>query len=150
MKRKQIIIGTLAILILGIFAAVVFAQGMGDDNEQMWKKAGLDDEQIETLKAEKMDFQKKQVQLQADIKILGLELKEMMDVAKPDKNAIHAKVKAIGALRTEMQLARVDWMLKFKEVTTEEQQEKLKELRQEKKAGNKENRFGGKRGKGMR
>ena len=93
------------------------------------EKLGLTDEQIDKLKAIKLEHEKAAIKARAELKIKELELRELMQATEPDELAIKAKVKEIEDLRTRLMMNRINGRLEAQRVLTEKQLKQLKELR---------------------
>lgn len=138
MKATKLITITTAILILA-FASFAAAQmgsgkmmrhgkGAGHDIKAgMAEYLELTDEQTERHREIRLETQKQIIPLQADLKMARLELREMMSDGAA-QSAVDAKIDEIGRIRTEMQKLRVGQHIQFREVLTEEQQQKLKKM----------------------
>lgn len=90
------------------------------------KKAemGLDDNQISKLKELKSNSKKAKVKQHAEIKILQIELQELLDEKTVDKDAAYAKLDAIGSLRMKMAKDCLDTKLAARGILTPEQLQK--------------------------
>jgi hypothetical protein len=90
------------------------------------KKAelGLDDSQVSKLKELKSDSKKTKVKQHAEMKILQIELQELLDEKSVDKNAVYAKLDVIGNLRTKMAKGCVDTKLAARGILSAEQLQK--------------------------
>lgn len=97
--------------------------------ERFADELGLSDEQQGKLKTIKFDAEKEAVVKRSEVKLAHIELREIMQTDAPDKGAIKKQVEKIGRLKTDMMLAKVDKRFAVKQILTDEQQAKLKELR---------------------
>jgi len=90
------------------------------------KKAelGLDDSQVSKLKELKSNSKKAKVKQHAEMKILQIELQELLDEKTVDKNAAYAKLDAIGSLQMKMAKDSLDGKLAAREILTPEQLQK--------------------------
>lgn len=93
------------------------------------EKLGLTDEQVDKLKAIKLEHGKVAIKTRAELKIKELELRELMQATESDEFAIKTKVKEIEELRTQLMMNRINGRLEARKVLTEKQLKKLKELR---------------------
>jgi Spy/CpxP family protein refolding chaperone len=66
------------------------------------------------------------------MRLKNLEMAELMDSDKPDEGKIRAKAKEISALREKMYMQGVEQGLTMKKLITPEQEQKLREVMQEK------------------
>ncbi len=78
----------------------------------MMQKLNLSEEQQAQIRKLHVDFQKKQIQNQAKIKLARLDLSQMLQADKPDRPAIEKTIRDISSLETDTKLARVDQMLR--------------------------------------
>jgi Spy/CpxP family protein refolding chaperone len=99
---------------------------MGGPMAMMQKLNLTDDQQVQIRKMH-VDFQKKQIQNQAKIRLARLDLGQMMQADKPDRAAIEKAIRDIASVETETKLARVDQMLAIRGVLTPEQQKTMKQ-----------------------
>ncbi len=82
---------------------------------------GLNDDQVTQLKKLKSSSQKIKVRKSADIKILEIELKEILDAKSVDKKAVENKIDAIGELQSQIIKDCVVSKLTARELLTDEQ-----------------------------
>ncbi len=92
-------------------------------------KLGLNDDQVAQLKKLKSSSKKAKVRKSADIQILEIELKELLDEKSVDKKAVESKIDAIGNLRTQIIKDCVNTKLTARELLTNEQLEKLEKTK---------------------
>ncbi len=108
------------------------ASGMTmDDGLPMWKhlmSLGLDEKQIEALKALRSKTMKEMVKKMADKQIAGIELKDLLDKDPVDMKAVETSVKKSEALRTDMFLAHIRAHEEIKSILTPEQRKRLREM----------------------
>jgi Spy/CpxP family protein refolding chaperone len=129
MSSKKLTLITVVILaFLVISAGLAFSQMAGKEKPSK-PGLGLTPEQKEKIRSMVFEGKKEQIQLQADLKIANMELREMMTQDKLDKVKINKKLDEIGALRTKLQKARVERMMAFRDVLTKEQIQNLRERR---------------------
>lgn len=90
------------------------------------KKAelGLDDNQVSKLKELKSDSKKTKVKQHAEMKILQIELQELLDEKAVDKDGVYAKLDAIGSLQTKMAKGCVDTRLAARGILSVDQFQK--------------------------
>lgn len=91
------------------------------------KEIGLNEDQIERLKALQLEHRKARIRMRADIEIGELELKHLLHESEPNRSAIDSKIKAIGDLKTKTRKNTVDAHLDARSVLTKEQMEKCKQ-----------------------
>ena len=87
----------------------------------------LTDEQVTSLKSIKMDLMKGEIQMEADLKLAELELKELMSADKLDMPKVEKKIKAIHGMKADKKIAHLRAFEKAKGILTPEQMEKRKE-----------------------
>ncbi|MFQ5646756.1 MAG: Spy/CpxP family protein refolding chaperone [bacterium] len=90
---------------------------------------GLNDSQVTKLKKLKSDSQKAKVRQTADLKILKIELQDLLDKKSVDKKAVEAKLDAIGTKRTKLAKDCINAKLTARELLSEEQLQKWKALK---------------------
>jgi Spy/CpxP family protein refolding chaperone len=103
--------------------------GMMGAEHRMWghlKGLGLDEKQKEAIKEIKSRVMKDTVRKRADIKVAGIELKDILDKDPVDMNAAEAKLKQIESLRTDMRLSRIKAIEEVKAKLTPDQRKKFK------------------------
>ncbi len=91
------------------------------------EELGLSDEQIEQLEQLSFDHQRRMVELQARLRIAGMELAGLMRERGNDEAAM-AKAMEINGLRTEMMGLSVRHQLDRRAVFTDEQWETIRNL----------------------
>ncbi|MBI1983764.1 MAG: Spy/CpxP family protein refolding chaperone [Acidobacteria bacterium] len=96
------------------------------DNERIRAALGLTDEQSNRLRQILVESQKSSLKLRADLGVRRIELRELMRVEKPDRDAVMKKVQEISDLRGQMMKQRVDSLLASKTILTPEQQQKIR------------------------
>lgn len=166
--KKKILLAVAAVLATVIvYAAVSLSAGdkggggmgggsgilarLGDllDNPEFIEQIGLTDAQVEKLKSLRSNTMKAQIRAEADIKILRLELDDLLDQDKPDLKKIDAKIDEIGKKETEMKKMMIHAMLDGKAVLTDEQLAKLKKMAADRMRDRRNDRRGDGRGPGM-
>ncbi|MDD5686677.1 MAG: Spy/CpxP family protein refolding chaperone [Elusimicrobia bacterium] len=97
------------------------------------QKLNLTDEQVKALEKIVLDYTKETIKRNADIKLAGLDLREIVRQDKPDFSAARSKIKQVSSLQLDSKIAMIDAMEKGYNVLTKEQQEKLLQLKGERK-----------------
>ena len=92
------------------------------------EELGLNESQIEKLKALRDDFKKLAIQKKSTADVAKVDLKAQLDAGKPDFNVAKAKVKEINDRELELRLALLDKIEQGRALLTAEQMEKFKEL----------------------
>ena len=96
---------------------------------QAAEELNLTEDQQDKLKELCYSHQEKVLEIKQKIEREQLELKKLMDADEPNESKIKAKVREIGSLRTDLQLAQVDLYFAARNILTDEQIEKIKSLR---------------------
>jgi Spy/CpxP family protein refolding chaperone len=107
-------------------------RGCGMDGQTM----GIDDltilnlneQQKTSIGAIRSSMMKETIRRTADIRIAQIELQDLLSQDPVDMKAVEAKVRQVGSLRTEMQLAHIKAMEDIKANLTPEQRKKLKDM----------------------
>ncbi len=104
---------------------------MMDGGHPLWKhlmSLGLDDKQLDALKALRSKTMKDMIKKRADKQIAGIELKDLLDKDPVDMKAVEASVKKNESLKTEMFLAHIRAREEMKALLTPDQRKRLKEM----------------------
>jgi len=104
---------------------------MMDDDHPMWKHLmglGLDDKQMDALKALRSNTMKDMIKRIADKQIASIELKELLDKDPVDMKSVEASVRKNESLKSEMFLAHIKAHEALKSILTPEQRKQLKEM----------------------
>ncbi len=108
----------------------------------------LTDEQREKMRNLRLQHQKEMVPMRADLKVLRIELRELMG-NDANQSALNNKIEQIGKMRTEIEKKRVAHMLAMRSVLTKEQQEAFKGMGLRGGHGGWGDRFGGRGNRGF-
>jgi len=114
---------------MGRFRQRGMGMGMMGEEHQVWKALrdlGLGEKQMETIKDIRNKAKKEAIRKGADLRIAGLELRELLDKEPVDVTAVEAKLKQMEPLRTEMRLLLIKSLEEIKAVLTPEQKQKFK------------------------
>jgi len=98
-------------------------------NPKTQKKLGLTDDQKAKLKTLSSDSMRKSIKNEADIKILFLDLKDLMSSPKPDTAKVDSKIDEIAAACSAEAKLMIHTMIASRSVLTPEQLEKLEGMR---------------------
>jgi Spy/CpxP family protein refolding chaperone len=104
---------------------------MMDDDHPMWKhlmSLGLDDKQIDALKALRSNTIKDMIKRRADKQIAGIELKDLLGKEPVDMKSVEASVRKNESLKAEMFLALIKAHEEMKSILTPDQRMRLKEI----------------------
>lgn len=85
---------------------------------------GLSEEQMKRLKAIRSEHEKSTIKMGANLEIMELELRDLLQQETPDRAAIDRKITALGELKTKMRKDQVHAHLEARSVLTKEQLEK--------------------------
>jgi len=89
----------------------------------------LDDQQKASIRQIETDMMKDNIRREADVRIAGLELKELLSKEPVDMKAVEAKVKQAEALKSAMKLAHIKAFEEIKAKLTPEQRKKLRTMK---------------------
>jgi len=138
MKRKGLIIATIALAAMVMIAGVALARGHGmgqDGPPAVWKNPeviedlGLTESQIDQLRSAELEFNKAKVLLKAKISATRMDLEGLLDQDDPDVKKARNLTSDLGGLHEQMLNLHVDHKLKLKEILEPDQLRKLEALR---------------------
>jgi Spy/CpxP family protein refolding chaperone len=95
------------------------ARGM---RQEMKAKLNLTEQQETQMQTLRFDLEKKQTTLQSKIKLLRIDMKELLAGENPEKNAITKKMKEVSDLELQEKVNVLDHMFAVKAILTPEQQ----------------------------
>ncbi len=101
----------------------------------MKDELGLSDAQVDKLKALRSEREKQAIRTKADLKILHIEMHDLLQQDKVDVKAVDGKIGKIGELQTKMLKAHVHTKLDARNILTPEQLKKHQEMKGKKKHG---------------
>ncbi len=118
----------------GMMEGTMMAGGMMSlpmilDNPEMTKTLNLTEDQQKKLKDLRYSHQDKVLEIKQKLEREELALRKLMDADTPDKAQIEAKIKVIGSLRTDMELARIGMFFDIQKILTADQLKQLKSMR---------------------
>ncbi|WP_454062357.1 Spy/CpxP family protein refolding chaperone [Candidatus Nitrospira salsa] len=99
------------------------------------EELGLDDDQKETLHQMETDYRKMVISHNADIRALEVDLARILENEEPDRSALEDKSQAIGQIKSDLTMARIDSLLQLKEVLTKDQYEQFRSILRERMEG---------------
>jgi len=99
---------------------------MGRGHDVMRNRLGLTEDQAQKLHSLWFDFKKGAIRRRADLRIARLELHQVLEQKTVDLGQTEKKVREIERLRGDLQLFRIQSMMKAKDFLTEEQFAKFK------------------------
>ncbi|NLI98426.1 periplasmic heavy metal sensor [bacterium] len=97
-------------------------------NPKVSEELDLTRDQQAKIKKIQDDHQEKVLDTKQKIERLGLELKRLFEEDAPQQSKIEAKVREIGALRTALQIERVNLCFEVRKLLTDEQIKKLRDM----------------------
>jgi Spy/CpxP family protein refolding chaperone len=141
MKKLAVIVAAVSIVVLAAFAygdmgGHSMGSGMmgccGMDGQMMgteyFKSLSLDEQQKTLIGELKSRMMKETIRRTADLRIVQIELKDLLSQDPVDMKAVEAKVKQLEMMRTEMHLSHIKAMEECKTKLTPEQRKKLREM----------------------
>ena len=96
-------------------------------NEDAAKKLGVTEDQLTQLREMAYQGEVQQIKTRADLEVAQLELRRLIDSAKPTEEAIGKAIDKTSALEAQLQKARIGEMLKARAILGEETMGKLRE-----------------------
>jgi Spy/CpxP family protein refolding chaperone len=132
MKRFSLIAGAMLCI-----AAAAMAQPQGGRmqrgeggamRQSFFEQLGLSDEQKTQIRQIMLDTRKKNIDIEAKLKLANIELHELMGADTPDQGKINAKISEVSLQREKMMRNHVDSRLAIQKILTPEQRKKAKEL----------------------
>jgi len=126
--KKLTLLSLVVLAFLLVGTGLVFSQMPGKERPSK-AGLGLTPEQKEKIRTIALGGRMEQIQRQADLKIGYLGLKELMMQDKLDRVQIQRKLEQIGTLRTRLEMAKVETMIKLRDILTKEQIQSLRERR---------------------
>lgn len=89
---------------------------------------GLDAEQIEIIKGLESRYMKTLIRSEADLKIAGIELRELISVKEVNLDKVKEKTSLVGSLRSDLRFFRYKTMEDVKNILRDDQKEQLRKL----------------------
>ena len=96
-------------------------------DEAAAKNLGVTEAQLAQLREITYQGEIQQIKVRADLEIAQMELRRLLDTAKPTEEAVGKAIDKISALEAQMQKARIGEMLKVREILGEEMMAKLRD-----------------------
>jgi len=93
------------------------------------EELGLSDAQKAQIHQALLDTRKKNIDVEAKLKLAGIELHELMRVETPDQAKINAKISEVSKLRETLMRNGIETKLAVHKILTPEQRKKMQELR---------------------
>lgn len=99
------------------------------ENDRVKAELNLTDQQVTRLHQMAIEGEKASIKTQAEMRVRGLELRELLRADQPEREAVMKKVQEISDLRGQMMRQHVESLLAAKTVLTPEQQQRFRALR---------------------
>jgi hypothetical protein len=119
----------------GMMGQGMMGQGMGFErigallkDPKFIKEMELSGEQISKIKKLELETRKALIMSGADLAILNIDLKELIEQDTPDKKDVNAKIDEIGKKQAEIQKFLIDGLLDGKAILTKEQAGKIEKF----------------------
>ena len=133
MKVKNILVIGILVLMIVVQAMAAPWFGRGGDSEKnkdggqdkITKEMQLSSDQLKLLNANRLETEKKQNLIQADLKNAHLELKAELNKETPNMPLVDETINKITHFQREMLINHVQNILKLKTILTKEQLEKM-------------------------
>lgn len=90
---------------------------------------GLTDTQVSKIESMQTKFQEASIRGNADVKVKQLKLQNYLKSDKIDRKKLEQMIRDVAALKTNMQIDRMHYMLDVKSVLTAEQLKKIEEFK---------------------
>jgi Spy/CpxP family protein refolding chaperone len=122
------------------------------ENENIVKKLGLTEEQVNAVQAAGYEHQKVMVSLRADSELAQLDVKKLMDQDAPDTEAVMKALDTAGRLQTEIHKAGIRNQLKIREIIGADAAKQLKQImhnRMDRQDGDRQGKHGPGQGRGQ-
>ncbi len=95
---------------------------------------GLSESQVKKIEKMQVNFQEFLIKNSADAKLIGLKIKTEFKSDKVNRNKVISLIKKVAAVKTEIQVGKVNYLLDVKSVLKKEQIDKIKTLRKARRA----------------
>ncbi len=105
------------------------------DNPRFKQALSLTDEQVGQLRKIIVGSEEASIKTGADLKVRGIELRELLRADHPDQQAVMKEADEISALRAQMMKQHLEALLAAKNVLTPEQQAKVRSFLERRAAG---------------
>lgn len=125
MKKTVVIIAALLVLVAPAWAQGPPPEGGPEGGPQHKKRLGLTDEQMEKLDAIRLETDKLNIKIRAEVEITERELQHELKQDEIDKAKVDKLVAKLADLHGQMLRTRIDSLLKTKEILTPEQYKKF-------------------------
>jgi Spy/CpxP family protein refolding chaperone len=96
---------------------------------EIWSQLDLTDAQKTKIAEIRDRQQRKGIQARADLQVAALDLRKLMRADKPNLASINAQIDKMATMRASQRKAQIATLFEMRDVLTDEQRTKLKELR---------------------
>ena len=96
--------------------------------ESLREMLGLSDDQVQKMRQLRMEYEKETIRKAADIRVAGLEVKDLLEQKTVDLAQVEKKVRQLEGLRGDLTLLRVRSMMKAKDFLNDQQFAKFKQM----------------------
>jgi Spy/CpxP family protein refolding chaperone len=134
-KNKGILTSIVLVVVIALFSfSFGFANAQEQKGpkpvgpiEQIIKQLKPTPEQLTQMEKMKSDLEKQQVQTRAKMQTAGIELRDLLSAAEPNKEAVMKKLDEVAKYRVEMVKNRIEQWFAVNKILTPEQQKVWKE-----------------------
>ncbi len=146
MRKRAFIAGSIIVSLLGLSLVVLAFDHWGGggpwrggermghgpglmaliNNSRLRTYLDLTDSQVSQLRKIAVDAEIATVKDRADVRVRGIELRELLRAENPDRDAIMQKVQEISQARERLMKQRIDALLAAQKVLTPDQQKKAR------------------------
>jgi Spy/CpxP family protein refolding chaperone len=120
-------------------------------NEDIAKTLGVTEDQLSQLREIAYQGEIAQIRGRADLEIAQMELRKLIDSAKPTEEAVGKAIDKISGLEAQLQKARIGEMLKARAILGEDTMEKIRDaMKDQMRERGKDREREGRHGKGQR
>ena len=147
MKRKPIIIALALLLMVSTAFAQMQGKGMNAQNKMKGENCRiLTDEERDKVADAKRDFEKKAIPLRADIKVLKMELDDLLVSGKSGKE-LSAKLEDLQAAEAKLDKEQLDHKVEVRKIVGEEKFKQMQMFNKHMKHEKMQGMYGGKGGR---
>ncbi len=100
-------------------------------NPSFRERVGITPEQATKIRTETLKFREDRIRNRANLQVSRLELKNLLSADNPDRSAIYQKLQEISAVKLAQAKSAVDFHLDMHAALTTDQQQKLRQMRED-------------------
>ena len=97
-------------------------------SQSMVEELKMTDKQKDAFNRLKTDYDKMVVKKTADIRMAEVDLAALLAKDEPDRQAVQEQVQAMGKIKEEMMMARVDSLLNLKSILSKDQYDQFRKI----------------------